>query len=213
MKLAGVDLSKEAWTTARLSHAQLVECTLDRIDLSYADLREARLARCTGARPVLSSAKLGKARFEECTFDAADARLATAEDAVFEGGSWKGLLADRGLWLRVRATGVDFSGAVFADTVLDGAHFVDCDLRGADLRRVKLVLQTLGTTLHAKFVRCDLRGAKLDGRRLDQTRFEDCKLWGISGTPKLEGGVTVVRADVSEAGDGSRVVDGADVFK
>ena len=58
----------------------------------------------------------------------------------------------------------------------------------------------------ARFERCDFRGANLDGLRLDNTTFDQCLFFDITGKPKLEGPVTLIDPDGSEIREPAEVL-------
>lgn len=187
----------------KLTAAELVDTVLDRCQLSMADFDEATLTRCSFVQAGLASVDFTRATIEACTLRQASLRLAKLVEAQVTGGDWSMIDAGRGFWHHARFDDVSLRDAWLRDTVLDDARLERCDLRGADLRREKEILRSLGTALRTRFVDCDLRGARIDGWRLRGTVFERCKLHGVTGVPRLEGPVTVIDADLSEAGDGS----------
>ncbi len=212
LELEDASLSDMRLGSSKLSGARLVRCRMDRSYFDHARFEGTELIECTGDHAVFHFAHCAGARLTECRFTKCNFRLGELQDMEITGGSLAGSVSDRASWNRLRAVKVDFRGHVFADAILDGAYFEDCDLRDADLARVATNLRALGSSLNTTFVRCDLRGMKIAGRRFMGTTFVDCKMAGISGTPVIEGDVDIERADLSVAGDGSQV-RGLDAFR
>lgn len=201
-------LDRMALRGAKLAAIQLTEGVLDRANLSYADLADAELVRCSLAGTGLTSAQLPRAKLTGCTLTKADLRLAVMQEAVADGGDWRGVQADRGDWTGARLRGVDLRDAVLGDVVLDSAIFDDCDLREAKLARVTPAAKLLGRAHDTRFVGCDLRGVTIGGRVLARVTFERCRVGGMVGKPALEGPVRFVDCE----GNSGRIDGGADLL-
>jgi uncharacterized protein YjbI with pentapeptide repeats len=173
--LEGTSLGGMTLGDLKVQGARFVDVSFDKCRLDFARFDDAELVGCRAVATNFARANLDRATFERCRFERATMVLSDMRDARVTGGDWREVDADRGAWQRSKFSHVDFQNARFGDCALDAARFEDCDLRGADLAR-RTQLPAAATTHNASFVRCDLRGAKLDGRRLDGTRFLDCKL-------------------------------------
>src|SRR6185503_16960276 len=110
----------------------------------------------------------------------------------------------RSSWNGSRVRGVSFRSASVDNARLDEAELVECDFGGAQLNDTEPFME-LCTTRRTRFERCDLRGTSWQGRLLEGTVFDHCRMHGILGKPTLGGPITVVAPDYSEAGDGSDV--------
>jgi uncharacterized protein YjbI with pentapeptide repeats len=166
----------------RLCRSEVTSVTARRAHLDDLDASGARIAHC---------------RFDECSmvgarFDEASLERCSLPRARLDATSWRG----------ARVTSSQLAESVWRDAVLDGAMFVECDLRGADVgvSSPTAVMPVVAAT----FIRCDLRGTRWRGRRLDQVSLMECKLYGAHGGPELNN-VTIVLPDVSRDADGSRI--------
>jgi uncharacterized protein YjbI with pentapeptide repeats len=210
--LEGTGVGGLSLGNVKLQGSRLVRVSFDRARVDFAKFEGAELVECTAEKTNFAHTNFDSVIFERCKFSGAGMVLTDCNDATFTGGDFQRINADRGMWIRSKLRGVDFREARFGDCVLDAAVLEDCDLRDADLSRVTAGLKRLCSTMNATFRRCDLRGANFAGRRLDGTRFLDCKFAGVRGTPLIEGTYTVERPDFSAAGDGSDVRTDAAVF-
>lgn len=182
--------------------------------LERVDLRHARLAGST-LRDVQAQGGM---------LDAIDAEGATllrvqATDAAMRGADLSCCLAEhsdfsradlqRSNWRDASVFWSFFSGAVLIDMLCDDALFVDCDLRGADLR--VLNLGPRATSIGARFIRCDLRETCWEQRDLGGVTFIDCRMHGVMGQA-LATHADIVRPDLSARGDGSGIATARDVI-
>jgi uncharacterized protein YjbI with pentapeptide repeats len=192
-----------------MSGALLEGVIFDRADVSFSTFAGAEL---TGVRMVqtdLQSCSFVGARLARCDFTGAILALGKLDDALIEGGRFDHAYLNRCLWRRTRVQGASFCYADFANSVLDDAVFINCDLRGANLSLRK---DLLGTTTRTRFERCDLRDTRWEGRYLDGAVFIDCRFHGASGRPALIAGVRIERPDHSPDGDGSVIGRGAEML-
>lgn len=203
----GASVGPLGMSSAKLGGARLVKVRFFDHRVDFANLAEAELVECTGKGTNFTHAIFDGATLEACSFPKSHFGLTDFKDAKILGGDYQGSTADRGSWNRVRIKKADLRRFRFGDCILDGAVLEDCDLREADLHCISPYLATLCSTMNATFIRCDLRGANIDQRRFDNTRFVDCKLAGLVGTPRLEGATpyTLENCDFSPAGDGSDI--------
>lgn len=162
---------------------------LVRTDLSYASLKRARLVRCGFTESALVGACLDDGTIELCDFSRANLDRARLSGA-------------RIIWSR-------FAGAIISDSMLDRVTFTHCDLRGADLSAPRF--GDFAATTQARFISCDLRETSWRDRWLSAVKIVDCKLYGATGRPRLEG-TEIQGADLSVAGDGSRPATSAEVI-
>jgi Pentapeptide repeats (8 copies) len=112
-------------------------------------------------------------------------------------------------WRSAQVTSSQMIGCDLCDATLDFAVFTDCDLRAADLSAVRRVERE--ATSGTMFVRCDLRNTIWDNRYLANVVLVDCRVHQLRGRPVIDG-ITIVRPDLSAAGDGSRIGSAADVL-
>jgi len=192
------DLSGQRARGSIIPGARFDRSTLDRVDLSYANVSDAELIDCSALAINLARAELERTVFERVRMAGADLRLAVMLAARLGDCDLSAAWLDRARLNGVVAEGVSFTGALVFDATLNQARFVDCDFQGADLSRVDMFLE-LCTTFGTRFERCDFRGANFTGRRLKDTVFERCKLAGVVGKPAIEGPFTVTACDLSQA--------------
>ena len=174
-------------TVSLLEETEFIDCILDEANLSQANLRRASITRCR-----VHGAWLGLSDFD-------DARL--------DGGDWLGSYLERSSWKNATVTGVSFRTCTLADAIFDGATFVDCDFRQANLGRKALSLE-LARCPNTRFVHCNFQGANIDGLRLNNTVFERCCFHDITGKPDLEGPCTLIEPDFSPQFDGYNRITG-----
>lgn len=185
---------------AKMHAALIQETTFEQIDFSYSELHDATIRNSRFLRCDLTAAELDRATLDATDLVGSSLGLASLRGTRVRGGDWQRLRAGRSRW-KAEFSGVDLRAAGLRDTVLDESVFERCDLRGADLSRKDMILESLGTARRARFIECDLRGAKVEGWRLDRTVFERCRLHGLIGTPAFEGEVRVFEADLFPAAD------------
>lgn len=165
------DLSKAAFPLFTFDEIELVDCKLDDATLNSTDFKHALITGTTFSRAALQLTHFDHAQLRDCSFVEAD--------------------LERGRFVGVALERVSFARARLVDAVFDDARLIDCDLRGCDLSRAE-VRGNLALTTRARFERCDLRGVKLDGRRLDGTVFDHCRMDGMTGKPDIEAPYSIV---------------------
>jgi hypothetical protein len=121
-----------------------------------------------------------------------DLRSAQLSRAVIEGCKLDGAQLAGTRWAGATATATSFRDAVFADAELDGARFVDCDLRDADFSALAATgAGAAGTTKGCRFERCDLRGSVWLDRDLSGAEFVDCRFDLVAGAVRAADGVAI----------------------
>ncbi|MCC6999854.1 MAG: pentapeptide repeat-containing protein [Deltaproteobacteria bacterium] len=210
IELQGLDLHG-AWADGTLARVRLTECDLSETRFQLCSFKEAQLTRCNFDGALLNICDFDRAQVEDCSFVKAELAMTHWRATRYDGNDWSQALLDRShLESSTIVRGV-FVGASLRSTTLSNAVFEDCDFRDALLNEDP-EYRNLGGAQGATFTRCDLRGADLTNLRLDRTTFHDCRFAGIKGRPAILGPVTIVNADLSEAGDGSQLVDGAELL-
>lgn len=209
LDIANIDSAGVKVGAQDMSGALLEGVIFDRADVSFSTFAGAEL---TGVRMVqagLQSCSFVGARLARCDFLGAILALGKLDDAVIEGGRFDHAYLNRCLWRRTRVQGASFRYADSANSALDDAVFIDCDLRGANLSLRK---DLLGTTTRTRFERCDLRDTWWEGRYLDGAVFIDCRFHGAGGRPARIDGVRIERPDHSPDGDGSVIGCAGDIL-
>ena len=207
VNVAGVNVG------ARVMSGALLEGVIfDRADVRFSSFDRAKLTGVSLAQTNLDSCSFIAARLVRCDFLGAIFRLGKLEDAVIEGGRFDRAYLNRCLWGRVRVQDASFCDADLANSDLDDAVFIDCDLRGANLSLRKDSKGILGTTTRTRFERCDLRDTTWAERDIDGADFVDCRFHGASGRPARIVGVRIERPDLSPGGDGSEIGRDEDVL-
>jgi uncharacterized protein YjbI with pentapeptide repeats len=187
-RLVRCDLSDARIRIGRMQESELRRCRLDGARLDVTRFDGAAIIDCKARRALLQFAELRRTTIRGCDFSASDLDRVELDEAV--------------------VSDVSFARCLLSDARLDGAHFIGCDFRGADMRSLRRNVHG-ATAEGAHFERCDFRGARIDGWRLRDTVFDHCALHGISGTPTIEGPISMIDPDVSDGYDGSEILNGA----
>lgn len=177
----------------------------ERCDFSGAGmnlLERVELVDCTFDDAKLMHSNWAFARIEGGRIRGAFMFLAHLDDASVIGGDWLGTDLERSFWPRASVTDVSFRSSRFVDTVMEGARFTDCEFMYANFGRSEL-LGDFARAPGTRFVNCDFRGANLEGFRLGNTVFENCKFHGMTGKPDLDGPCTLIAPDFSSEGNGA----------
>jgi uncharacterized protein YjbI with pentapeptide repeats len=212
LDIANVDVTGVKVGAKNMSGALLDGVIFDRADVSFSTFARAELTGAQMVQAALQSCSFVGARLMQCNLLGAVLALGNLDDAVIEGGRFDHACLNRCLWRRARVQGASFRCADFANSALDHAVFIDCDLRGANLSLREDSKNVLGTTTRTRFERCDLRDTKWEGRGLDGAVFIDCRFHGASGQPARLDGVRIERPDLSPDGDGSVIGRGGEVL-
>jgi uncharacterized protein YjbI with pentapeptide repeats len=188
-----------------LNFAELRNCVLALADFSFATVDSALFERCKLTGSSFSQGSALSTRFVDCEISDSDLRLLDLSSSTMERCTLDGSVAERSMWRNARVHCSALVGVELTDSVLDGAHFRECDLRNARLgRSSKKENDMLGSAAGATFELCDFRGADFEGRTLYNTNFVNCKFHGVTGTPRFDGAYTVISPDLSVDGDGSQ---------
>ncbi|KIG17720.1 hypothetical protein DB30_02995 [Enhygromyxa salina] len=154
--LMGTDLTRACLRGARLRGAMIYETVFVDADARQLQGEELALINCQLQGLDLSGASLPRSCFIE--LDLSRVNLSGAE-------------IERGCFVTCDARGVRFDGARFQQVsfakgcLLDGASFVDADLRGCNFRESSMCA-------------CDLRGARLEGTDLSGCVLDEARLDG-----------------------------------
>lgn len=204
--LRGVLACETRFSGCRMQHVRLDQAVLRDADLSAADLRGACLrdTSCARARmpgACLADADASDADFTQADLQGADLAGATLQRAVFEQTCMRELRAARSDARQAQFAGCDLRHSDWQDARLDGSAWLECDLRGACLRRAEardINLEdsdasdadlsgadlrgsraTAQTCLQRAHLRqADLQGACWEGARLQQADLTACRLDG-----------------------------------
>ncbi len=198
LELDGTNLDKAPFSGVYLVAARLVRCDMAHADLSLASLDEVELEDCRAEEVIFAQAHMKSARIRGGRFVRADCRLTRFDGAQISAGDWSEGRFDRAHFEGSVWTDVVLARAPFWDATMTEGHLIGCDLRAADLSQRDPKMD-LARTKNTVFERCDLRGVNWAGRKLDGTRFIDCQLAESIGRPVLEGAISVVGGDVSQA--------------
>jgi len=164
--------------------------------LAASDLRGTEITDGEMPRVVLVYTGADGARWTNCDLSAASADLASFAAAKLSGCKLPGAALRRVSFAGAVLDHCVFDGAVLTDANFEGTHVTSSSFRDADLSRVDGgEFDPRGSARRAVFTDCDLRGANLDRLRLAETRFERCKLGGAMGRPTIRGEVSFVDCD------------------
>ena len=164
LDVAHVDVRNARMGACNLPRSRFTGVLIEGANAEYTTFDEAVWTRVYARGARLRSTKWDAARLTECEFYEADVVLANLRGTVVTGGDWDGVRLDRAFLDGAVFEGVSLRRARLVDARLDGARFVDCDVRGADLS-ADLGQLPIGTNVGVAFVGCDLRGAISTGRR------------------------------------------------
>ncbi|MBI5512885.1 MAG: pentapeptide repeat-containing protein [Deltaproteobacteria bacterium] len=198
----GADLHGLRFPGARLVGPRLTGASLAGADLSDTEITQGELTRA-----VLVYAGARRARWTDCDLTAASGDLSTFAGGTLTRCDWTAASLRRVSWAEAVVEGCTFDRADLTDVTWDGARVSGCSLRDATLARVEgRDFDPRGSAARTVFRECDLRGADLDRLRLSATRFERCQVGGVRGRPSLLGDVRFVDCDrgtdVPEVGSG-----------
>jgi uncharacterized protein YjbI with pentapeptide repeats len=164
LDVAHVDARNLPFGACNLRRSRFTGVLVEGANAEYSSFAEAVWTRVYARGARLQSTNWEGARLEECELRGAGVDLGDLLRATVTGGDWDGVRLERALLNDAVFTSVSLCDARLVDARLDGALFVDCDLRGADLS-ADLDYLSLGTNVGTRFVGCDLRGAVVTGRR------------------------------------------------
>lgn len=187
----------------QLNKARFERCTFRRADLSYSQLADMELEDCVLDHASFISSDMDRSHLYRCRFAKADLRITRLRMADIVGSDFSGALLDRADFKSAILKETSFRGALVYDATLDDAYVGDCNWCNADLSLQKM--DNLCTTTGIWFFRCDLRGVNLQGRRLKNTRFTECRFYGIHGQPVLEGTCIIEQPNFAPDKDGEDI--------
>ena len=208
LEIANVDGAGVKLGAQDMSGALLKDVILNRADVSFSIFDRAELTR---VRMVEADLKVARSSARG-SCGATSGRHSRAGQVRRRGDRRRAIRSRLPRPLPVAASpcpGREFCDADFANSALDEAVFIDCDLRGANLALRK---DLLGTTTLTRFERCDLRDTRWEGRDIDGAVFIDCRFHGASGRPARIAGVRIEWPDISPDGDGSVIGRDDDVL-
>jgi uncharacterized protein YjbI with pentapeptide repeats len=212
LDIANVDVTGVKVGAKDMSGALLDGVIFARADVSFSTFARAELRGVQMVQTNLQSCSFVGARLAQCNLLGAVIALGKLDDAVIEGGRFDRAYLNRCLWRRARVQGASFRYADLANSALDDAVFINCDLRGANLSLREDSKNVLGTTTRTRFERCDLRDTLWADRDIQGAVFIDCRFHGASGMPARLDGVRVERPDISPDGDGSVISESSAVL-
>ncbi len=187
---------------ASLRGARLEHCDLSNANMSIGLMDAVELIDCVFDDARMNHSSWDQAELVNCRFLKAWLGLAKFEHARISGCDWTAAYLETSMWSNSDVNATRFVDANLVDSRFDGALFSQVDFRGAKLCRIDEAAD-FARCPNTRFIDCDFRGANLTGLRLNDTTFERCRFHGVIGAPVLEGPVTIIDADFSEAGDGS----------
>lgn len=191
--------------------ARFARCTFVRANLSYSRLPDMELEDCVLDRARFVSSDMDRCRLYRCRFVEADLRITRLKMTDVVGSDFIRALLDRADLKSAILKETSFRGAHIYDATFDDAHVSSCDFREADLSRQDA--PHLCTTTNAWFLRCDFRGATLEGRQLNNTRFTECRLYGVRGRPELAGPCGIERPNLAPDDDGEDIRSAEEVLQ
>ena len=182
-----------------LTKARFVRCDWSNSLISSSDFAEAEITECTWNNSLLYSIDFDRASIENCTFTDTYFGITHFIEAKVKGGDWTRCDLNKSTWTDAAVENVCFQRANFGEARFHGSRFINCDLRAANLESA--------TLKGAVFEHCDFRGAYLEDFVFEKVTFINCGFYGCTGIPAFEGEYTFIEPDLSEAFDGTRIVE------
>ena len=169
--IQGETITDFEWADADLTEAVFVDCLIDGAQLGAVVLEGARFQRCRILRSRLARADLREAVFEDCVF-------AGSSDHI-------GLAVAFSRLDMARFVRCDLSFATFDGCEMHGLTLEDCNLRGAQFKRVDFTRglgrrrsEASATFRDCNFHLADLTEVALPGCDLAGSRFREADLSG-----------------------------------
>jgi uncharacterized protein YjbI with pentapeptide repeats len=195
-----------------LLNALFSNCSFESSVIVFSIFDECEFTDCSFDRSQMPSLRFRRAKIEDCSFREVrcpelDLRGAEILRCSFQGSHCEGI------WFADQTSCVD---TVFDRSDLQRMLAIDVDFVRCSFRLV-VFGGDVSTSGRAKvtgvtFTTCDFRGANLTGLPITSAVFDHCKLGGIIGVPEIKGTVEIIAPDMSPAGDGTDIVDGAEVL-
>lgn len=204
----GRDLSGAQDSGVPLRRARLVDCDFHRTSLRLSTLSEVYVEGSNFDAAQLVGDNAEQSHWIRTTFREADLGGTRFTNGTFERCDFSRAYLNRTTLSRGALVDCTFGAARVVDTRLDDARFERCDFRGA-LFGAKWLDGKDAHAIGATFVDCDFRGATFDRYQLSRCRFERCRFYDVSGPARIGEPSVAITCDLSEAGDGSRPVDWA----
>ncbi len=197
------DLAGVRFSGGDLRFVTFRNCSFTDAGIEYSDVDNATFIDCWAETSSLSHARFYDVRIQACRFQRTDFRSDRFPGARISDSKLEHSAFGHGAFVDAVVSNTSFQGSGFPAAQIDRSRFANCDVRYASLGGVPIA----GRSFDTHFENCDFRSADFTDRRFSGTTFLRCKFAGVNGRPVLEGPVTMVEPDFSEAGDGSDVRD------
>jgi uncharacterized protein YjbI with pentapeptide repeats len=150
---------------ARLVAARFERCSFDRAVIEMSDFDEVEMISCRGANGSFVRNRMYSAHFADCTFADMQFWRLRLVGGRMERSTFTRCMFEEGFVIESQLTDTKFTGSNMRLVGFDRARVVRCDLREVDL--------TGATAVGAHFEDCDLRGAI--GAALEGATFANCQ--------------------------------------
>ena len=170
--LVGANLKDTFFKEANLSLAEIPESNLNGVYFYGAVLKCTNLSNSNLRNSDLSSADISNANLSGADLSDADLTCAILNECDFTNSELTGSI----IYL-AQAKNTNFSNAVIRGGFLHRSNFSNSNFTGAELYKADLSYSTFD---NADFTLADLREASLIETSIEQTKFTDCKIYGMS---------------------------------
>ena len=183
--LSGLDLQGFDFRGFNLNRVDFTGSNLSGADFSGADLSEAKLNEVNLKGGMLAGATLYKVEFRRAERHRLDPNMEGHVD-LSSVDFTRAIIRDTEFSYvklsKANLQGVDLSGRDFTEADLSNTNFVEANLSNANLRfaRLSKALLSNANLSQADLTHADLTGAILLNTNLDGSRFDSCKVYGIS---------------------------------
>ena len=199
MDLFEKNLTKAFLQGENFTKAKFVRCDWSNSRVSSSNFVEAEITECTWNNSLLYSDNFDRALIERCDFVDTYFGITHFIETKIKGGDWTRSDLDKSTWTDAVVENACFRRVNLWRSKLQGAHFVNCNFREGNLMSVRAD--------NAVFENCDFRGVYLRSFRFNNTKFINCGFHGCIGNPKFEGDCILIEPDLSEAFDGTQIVE------
>ena len=199
MDLKEKNLTRAVVRGVDLTKARFVKCDFSDSFITSTDFVKTEITKCIWNNALIGSTDFDRSVIEKCNFIDTYFNTAHFIETKIQGGDWTRSDLDKSTWTGAVVKNVCFQRVNLWRSLLQESHFINCDFRNGNLMSVKAD--------NAVFKNCDFRGAYLRSFRFKNTKFINCGFYGCVGNPKLEGDCILIEPDLSEAFDGTGIVE------
>jgi uncharacterized protein YjbI with pentapeptide repeats len=212
-----LDSQWQAGTRLTIEDAVLDSLLLDDAVFARASFKNVRIISTQLSEACLSYCELLEVTFVSCNLEKMDLDDAVLDNVRIEGSSCHALNLAGARVKRLVACQSDLAEVKLGKAELSKVDFEGASLRGAQLRRVDIEDSSLrgcdlsgANLLRARIARSDLRNLNFEDAEFERTSLSSVLMAGARGKPRVFKDVMTRNVDLSEMGDGSRLLQEAD---